>query len=156
MEELRYSQIRVSCSTYLVKKWSLSVIIRFENYKLDKVLLGDVASAEVSDPVDGHNPNVLDCAQQILKEGHFFMERNVGVTLKEMRYLHTPDLSVDLISSSRWSKITSLMNSYLLEYVSAEKIKKKLSSKGSLWERKGKIDHLTMQGSLLSLQFCPL
>ena len=35
------------------------------------------------------------------------------LTLNEMRYLHTPDLSVDLISSSRWSRITSLMNSYL-------------------------------------------
>ena len=78
MEELRYSQIRVSCSTYLDKKLSLSVIIRFENYKLDKVLLGDVASAEVSDPVDGHNPNVLDGAQQILKEGHFFINEKEG------------------------------------------------------------------------------
>ena len=35
------------------------------------------------------------------------------LTLNEMRQRHTPDLSVDLISSSRWSRITSLMNSYL-------------------------------------------
>ena len=37
---------------------------------------------------------------------------NIMPTLKEMRYLQTPDLLVDLISSSRWSRITSLMYSY--------------------------------------------
>ena len=37
---------------------------------------------------------------------------NIMPTLKEIRYLHTPDLLVDLISSSRWSRITSLMYSY--------------------------------------------
>ena len=34
------------------------------------------------------------------------------LTLKEIKYLQTPDLLVDLISSSRWSRMTSLMYSY--------------------------------------------
>ena len=41
-------------------------------FKLDEVLLGDVAGAEVSDPIHRHNPNVLNRTQQVLKEeGHF-------------------------------------------------------------------------------------
>ena len=36
--------------------------------KLDEVLLGDVAGAEVSDPIHRHNPNVLNRTQQVLKE----------------------------------------------------------------------------------------
>ena len=39
--------------------------------KLDEVLLGDVAGAEVSDPIHRHNPNVLNRTQQVLKEGGF-------------------------------------------------------------------------------------
>ena len=33
-----------------------------EKYKLDKVLLGDIAGAEVADPIDRNNPNILDSA----------------------------------------------------------------------------------------------
>ena len=159
MEELRYSQIKVSCSTYLIKHFDPGAKIRFEIYKLDEVLLGDVAGAEVSDPIDGHDPNVLNGAKQILKKSNF-MERNSGkeLTLKEMRYLHTPDLSVDLISSSRWSRITSLMNSYLLNiHIFVQKrCKKLLQSRKGYLKGESTIDLLTMQGSLLSLQFSPL
>ena len=47
----------------------------------------------------------------------FFREKRWEIfewwlTLKEIKYLQTPDLLVDLISSSRWSRMTSLMYSY--------------------------------------------
>ena len=46
-------------------------------------------------------------------EGGFWYRWLITVfTLNEMRYLQTPDWSVDLISSSRWSRMISLMNSY--------------------------------------------
>ena len=32
----------------------------WENYKLYEVLLGDIAGAEVADPIDRHNPDILD------------------------------------------------------------------------------------------------
>ena len=44
-------------------------------FKLDEVLLGDVAGAEVSDPIHRHNPNVLNGTQQVLKEEGCFIER---------------------------------------------------------------------------------
>ena len=61
------------------------------------------------------------------------------LALNEMRQRQTPDLSVDLISSSRWSRITSLMNSYL-----STSLCKLLNT----W----KVLPLTRQESLLSLQ----
>ena len=73
MEELRYSQIRVSCSTYLFRKRGTNQGSRlfgenWEKYKLDEVLLGDIAGAEVADPIDRHNPDILDCAKKILEK----------------------------------------------------------------------------------------
>ena len=43
----------------------------WENYKLDEVLLGDIAGAEVADPIDRHNPDILDCAEKILEKVYF-------------------------------------------------------------------------------------
>ena len=40
----------------------------WENYKLDEVLLGDIAGAEVADPIDRHNPDILDSAKKILEK----------------------------------------------------------------------------------------
>ena len=40
----------------------------WEKYKLDEVLLGDIAGAEVADPIDRHNPDILDCAKKILEK----------------------------------------------------------------------------------------
>ena len=36
-------------------------------HSLYKILLGDVASREVPDPIDRHDPDVLDGAQQVLE-----------------------------------------------------------------------------------------
>ena len=44
-------------------------------HKLDEVLLGDVAGAEVSDPVDWHDPNVLNGTKQILVERQSDVEK---------------------------------------------------------------------------------
>ena len=60
------------------------------------------------------------------------------LALNEMRQRQTPDLSVDLISSSRWSRITSLMNSYLSTSLCKRCFKSKVL--------------ITRQESLLSLQ----
>ena len=43
----------------------------WENYKLDEVLLGDIAGAEVADPIDRHNPDILDGAKKILENVYF-------------------------------------------------------------------------------------
>ena len=40
----------------------------WENYKLDEVLLGDIAGAEVADPIDRHNPDILDSTKKILEK----------------------------------------------------------------------------------------
>ena len=47
-------------------------------------------------------------------KGCFMLLICTEITLKEMRYLQTPDVSVDLISLSKWSRMTSLMYSYLI------------------------------------------
>ena len=60
MEELRYSQMRVSCSTYLGSITPTPVSL------LDEVLLGDDPSAEVADSVHRHYSNVLNGSEQIL------------------------------------------------------------------------------------------
>ena len=44
----------------------------YEKYKLDEVLLGDIAGAEVADPIDRHNPDILDSAKKILEKSFFF------------------------------------------------------------------------------------
>ena len=60
MEELRYSQMSVSCSTYLHIFVTALLLL---HVLLDKVLLGDDARAEVADPVHRNNSNVLNCTQ---------------------------------------------------------------------------------------------
>ena len=72
------------------------------SYLLNIILLCDVACRQISDPVDGDYANVLNGPQEILNDNEtppcLLLP---GLTLKEMRYLQTPDLSVDFISSSR-------------------------------------------------------
>ena len=41
------------------------------------------------------------------------MIENYKLTLKEIKYLQTPDLSVDLISSSKWSRITKMVQTFV-------------------------------------------
>ena len=52
--------MRVSCSTYLELILSISESPD-ELTLLDKVLLGDVTSGQISDPIDRHDTNVLNC-----------------------------------------------------------------------------------------------
>ena len=61
MEELRYSQMSVSCSTYLGSITSTLVPL------LDEVLLGDNPCAEVADSVHRHYTNVLNGSEQVLE-----------------------------------------------------------------------------------------
>ena len=70
---------------------------------LDVVLLRHVARGQVADPIHGHDANILDGTEKILKSICFKRKRvnRNCYTLNEIRYLQTPDLSVDLISSSR-------------------------------------------------------
>ena len=55
--------------------WSKSNLCLNSIHKLDEVLLGDVAGAEVSDPVDWHDPNVLNGTKKILVERQSDVEK---------------------------------------------------------------------------------
>ena len=85
--------IRQSCTNY--------------NDLLDEILLCDIPCCQVPNAVDRHYANILYSSKKILKAD----DDKGGFTLKEMRYLQTPDLSVDFMLSSRWSRITSLIYS---------------------------------------------
>ena len=92
------------------------------NVLLDKILLSNISSCQISDAINGNNSYIFNRAKKILNDlwkklkcwenGCESFELMTELTLKEIKYLQTPDLLVDLISSSRWSRMTSLMYSY--------------------------------------------
>ena len=89
------------------------------NVLLDKILLSNISSCEIADAIHGNYAYIFNRTKEILKDfGNSWENRcetfklMTELTLKEIKYLQTPDLLVDLISSSRWSRMTSLMYSY--------------------------------------------
>ena len=69
--------MRVSCRTYLhIINFRTFLSFRFRDQlsqktlpssSLDEVLLCDIAGGEIADPINRHDPNVLNCPQKVLE-----------------------------------------------------------------------------------------